>query len=210
MKKVLYLSLVTSSVFSMQLDLVKTNKLQEKLSHYIASKVSDKTHIKPESVFAPSKLGLVELYHGKNGFYVRQDDKKYEVKKYFTDPMVRDVSEKQLKNFLKNGYLSLNQMNDGEFSLKAKGRVNGGGVIGTIIGASLGKIAVSLVGHGAIVLISICTGPAAIPTAIALESYFGAQIELASIKGAIAGGILLGVATGPVWSIGTLKYFMDL
>ncbi len=104
MKKVLSLLLVTSSIFSMQLDLIK-----------------------PESVFVPQRLGSVALYHGKKGFYVHQDNKKHVIKKYFTDPMVRDITKKQLKAFLQAGYLSLNQMNDGEFSLKAKGRINGGG-----------------------------------------------------------------------------------
>lgn len=195
MKRVLSLLLCTSSIFSMQLDLVKSD-------------VKKDHHIK--QIFVPNHLGLLELYHGKNGFYVRQDDKKYEVKKYFTDPLVRDVSEKQLKNFLKNGYISLNQMNDGEFSLKAKGRVNGGGALGASIGAFLGKAAVYVVGHGAIQLISICTGPAYPVTLLALTGCFAIPIETASMAGAVAGGIILGVATGPVWSIGINKYSTDL
>ena len=91
-----------------------------------------KSKIKPESVFAPSKLGSVELYHGKKGFYVHQDNEKHAIKKYFTDPIVRNITKKQLHAFLEGGYLSLNQMEDGEFSLKAKGRINGGGpILGT-------------------------------------------------------------------------------
>ncbi len=112
MKRILSLLLATSSIFSMELDLVKSDM---KKDHHI------------KQIFVPNHLGLLELYHGKNGFYVRQDDKKYEVKKYFTDPIIRDVTKKQLTSFLKGGYLSLNKMNDGEFSLKAKGRINGGG-----------------------------------------------------------------------------------
>jgi len=83
--------LITSSLFSMQLDLVNIDKKTSKLSHYIVSKISNKTHIKPESVFAPSKLGSVELYHGKKGFYVHQDNKKHVIKKYFTDPIIRNI-----------------------------------------------------------------------------------------------------------------------
>lgn len=131
MKKILYLSLVASSIFSMQLDLVKADKLQKKSSEYSYLNMDDvkKVRIQPSSVFVPDKLGSVELYHGKKGFSVRQDDKKYQIKKYFTDPMLRDITKEQLYAFLQAGYLSINQMNDGEFSLKAKGRINGGGPI---------------------------------------------------------------------------------
>ena len=113
MKKILSLLLATSSIFSMQLDLVKSDVKKE--------------HIK--QIFVPSKLGSVELYHSKKGFFVRKDDQKHVIKKYFTDPIVRDITKKQLNAFLEAGYLSLNQMEDGKFSLKAKGRVNGGGPI---------------------------------------------------------------------------------
>jgi len=89
-------------------------------------------------------------------------------------------------------------MEDGEFSLQAKGRVNGGGPIGAAIGVFLGKAAVSVVGHGSLLLISGLTGPAAPYTFFALEACLGHQIEIASMAGAVAGGIALGVATGPV------------
>jgi hypothetical protein len=72
------------------------------------------------------------------------------------------------------------------------------GIIGASIGAFLGKILVSLIGHGAICVIAALTGPAAIPVGIALESIFGSAIEGASLAGAIAGGITLGAITGPV------------
>ena len=135
MKRVLSLLFMTSSVFSMQLDLVnfenKVNRFQEKLLKHTDN--ISKVHIKPSSVFAPNQLGSVELYHDKKGFSVRQDDKKYKIQKCFTDPMVRNITKKQLNAFLKGGYFSLNQMNDGEFSLKAKGRIVGGGpILGTI------------------------------------------------------------------------------
>jgi hypothetical protein len=198
MKKVLSLLLVASSILPMQLDLINVDNKASELSHYLVSKINNKIHIKSPSVFVPDKLGSVELYHNKKGFYVKQDNEKHLIKKYFTDPIVRDITKKQLNAFLKNGYLSLNQMNDGEFSLKASGRLNGGGAVGAVIGAFLGKAAVSVVGHGAIQIVALCTGPAYFPTMVALESCFGYAIEAASIKGAIGGGILLGAATGPV------------
>jgi hypothetical protein len=210
MKKVLCLLFITSPLFSMELAVrndshrinhFNTTKFNEKAidCNYVKPSADHKVRIEPSSVFVPEKLGSLELYHhDKKGFVVRQDDKKYIVKKYFTDSMVRDITKKQLKSFLEAGYFSINQMEDGQFSLKAKGRVNGGGALGAAIGAFLGKAAVSVVGHGAIQIVALCTGPAYLPTVFALESCFGAQIEAASIQGAIAGGIALGVATGPV------------
>ena len=186
MKKVLGLLFITSSVLSMQLDRVDNNHK------------SNKMYIDSFSVKVPNRLGNLNLYHGKKGFYVRQDDKKQTIKKYFTDPMLRDITKTQLKAFLANGYLSINQMDDGEFSLKANGRIVGGGVIGASIGAFLGKAAVYVVGHGAIQIVAICTGPAYPITVLALEGCFAVPIEAASMAGAVAGGIALGVATGPV------------
>jgi len=137
MKKVLCLSLIASSILSMQLDTIKENQILSKICiaqslerdrvSYADNK--NKMYIEPFSVKVPKRLGELDLYHGKKGFYVRQDDKKYTIKKYFTDPMVRNMSKTELKTFLTAGYLCINQMNDGEFSLKAKGRIVGGGPI---------------------------------------------------------------------------------
>lgn len=62
----------------------------------------------------------------------------------------------------------------------------------------------SLVGHGAIALVSIGTATVTLNPAagwaveVALESTCGPMIEAASIKGAIGGGILGTTASGPV------------
>jgi hypothetical protein len=178
MKKILGLLCITSSMFAMELDVVKSHRVQ--------------------GIFVPERLGSLELYHNDKGFSIYHDNKKHDVKKYHVDPMLRNINKKQLKGFLKNGYLSVNQMDDGEYSLKAKGRVNGGGPIGATIGVFLGKAAVSIVGHGAIQIVALCTGPAYFPVMVALESTLGVAIEKASIAGAVAGGIALGAATGPV------------
>lgn len=188
MNKFLFISLsfLSTSLFSMEL---------ARVSYADNSK---KMYIEPFSVKSPSKLGSFDLYHSNNGFYIRKDDQKHSIKKYFTDPMLQGISKRQLQGFLTNGYLSVNQMNDGEYSLKAKGRVVGGGAIGAAIGAFLGKAAVSVVGHGAILIVSGLTGPAAPVVFLALEGCFGPAIETTSLAGAVAGGIALGVATGPV------------
>jgi hypothetical protein len=106
MKKFLGLLCIASSIFGMELDIIKGKQL-----------------------FVPERLGSIDVYHNDKGFSVYRDDKKHDIKKYHMDPVLRNINKKQLQGFLKNGYLSVNQMDDGEYSLKAKGRVNGGGPI---------------------------------------------------------------------------------
>ncbi|HEY5267611.1 MAG TPA: hypothetical protein VII94_00565, partial [Candidatus Saccharimonadales bacterium] len=179
MKKFLYLLLLMSSpIFSMQLDTVNQNldkicfaaSLERDRVSYADNK--NKMYIEPFSVHVPNRLGELDLYHSKEGFYVRKDDKKYTIKKYFTDPIIRNISKTELKSFLTAGYLSINRMNDGEFSLKAKGRIHGSGALGASIGAFIGKAVVYVVGHGAIQIAAIATGPAYPVTVLALEGWF--------------------------------------
>ena len=112
-------------------------------------------------------------------------------------------SKKIFKKFAQSSYITVSQMSDGEYSLKFKHRMLGGGVFGAIGGALLGKAVVSLVGHGTIAIISFGAGLVATPaggvtTGIVLESWFGAWIEAASIKGALMGSLAGAVATGPI------------
>ena len=132
MRKILGLLFISSSIFSMQLDLVKPNKTvsvlvpADKLTPAELNSLS-KVYINRKAVFAPERLGSVELCHDKKGFSVLQDNKKHAIAKYFIDPLLRDITREQLGAFLQGGYLSINQMNNGEFSLKANGRIKGGG-----------------------------------------------------------------------------------
>ena len=184
MRKILGLLFISSSIFSMQLGLVKSDE--------------KKVHIPPTFVFVPSRLGPVDLYHGKKGFSVIHENKKHKIESPFTDPMVRNITPEQLKAFLNNGRLSINQTTDGTFLLKANTRTVGGGIIGANIGAFLGKATVYVLGHGAIQIAALCTGPAYPATVLALEGCFAIQIEAASMGGAIAGGMIGAVTTGPV------------
>ena len=197
MKRILSLLLVASSILPMELEQAKPNRLPERLEQPKSYGIWQE-HIKPPSVFIPEKFGEMMLYHSDKGFRIYQNDKKYKIDKLFTDARVRNASREELHSFLKNGYLVINRTNTGEFTLRANERLVGGGVIGAAIGAFLGKAAVSVVGHGTILIIGALTGPAAPVTIIALESVFGAAIESASMAGAVAGGVALGVATGPV------------
>ena len=133
MKKVLCLSLIACSIFSSQLDIVKfenrVDRFQEKLLQrdFINKDYTNKVRIESTSVFVPHQLGSLELYHDKDGFYVQQDNKKHKIQKCFTASLVRSITKEQLKTFQEVGYFTLNQESDGQFSLDAKGRINGGG-----------------------------------------------------------------------------------
>lgn len=198
MKRILLLlSFISSSIFSMELARVDYNENYNSTSFSYADNPR-KMHIAPFSIKTPERLGTLNLYHGQKGFCVHQDKKKYPIKSYFTDPILRNITKTQLKAFLENGYLALNRMDNGEFSLKAKMRLNGGGAIGAAIGVFAGKAAVALVGHGAIYLIGGLTGPAAPATIIVLEAWLAPTIAAASLTGALACGIALGAATGPL------------
>jgi len=106
-------------------------------------------------------------------------------------------------NYLEIVELSNKASLDGEIAIHAKIGLQGGGIIGTIIGCTVGKVVVSLVGHGAIAVVAIGTTLVAGPvagwaTAVAGESVFGHAIEVASIKGAMIGGLAGGTMTGPI------------
>ena len=89
-------------------------------------------------------------------------------------------------------------MNNGEFNLKSHGRLRGGGAGGATVGFYAGKFLVHFVGHGAMLVAAACTGPAAPATLAALEATFAVPLEAASNIGGLAGGVVGGVATGPV------------
>lgn len=216
MKKLLFLSLLTSSMFAMELGHVNYKKeIVTKLHDLDRVSYSDnknKLYIEPFSVKVPEYLGSLDLYHSNKGFYVRQDDKKFEIKKYFTDPMLRNITKTQLKAFLTEGYLSINQMNDGEYSLKAKGRIVGGGpalgvaaywvtkslcyavgfvAIGGATAATGGAVG-GVIGGSAVV------GGAALGTTAAVTT---ATTAIVTSAGVVTGTVVTGAAIGTTASV---------
>ena len=144
------------------------------------------------------------VMHTSNGFAVIDQSGKHHVQNCFVDKELRNRTPEQIFGYLKNNnYLTVNRMSDGEYVIHGQGRLLGGGLLGAHAGAWLGKALVSVVGHGAIALVSGAVSLVATPAAgfvvfTSLESTLGASIEVASFTGAIAGGIIGGVATGPV------------
>jgi len=186
------------------------------------------------SLMTPSRLGAIALFHGEKGFHVEKDNKHHEVKRYWVDPLLRGAKTKQLKAFLDNGYVFLDQMSDGEYTIKAKVRGLGGGpllgslfyaltktacygtavaatgavVVGTggLAGAATGVLAAgTTLGAGSAVTMTAAAIAGAGGTAAAAE-VTGAVI-LAS--GGFAGAVAAIEATSVVaYGLGTLVWFL--
>jgi len=155
------------------------------------------------SLSASLKSDFVAVINGPKGFAVLKDGKIDNVGPEAVDSTLRKMDFQQRNMFLlKNGNISVDQDESGQFHLKFAPKLNGGGVWGARIGAFLGKAIVSIVGHGVIAIITKVASrrgdAAAVATGVGLESTMGAAIEAASMKGAIIGGIIGGIITGPL------------
>ncbi len=156
--------------------------------------------IHEKGFLATQKLGVLKVLRDQQGYAVLTNGGVRRVHNYDIDTTLKKMNNNQLVKFLNegNGVIRVTKFNNGEFRLNAHVYGKGGGVAGCYIGAALGKIGVSIVGHGTIYLVSSLSGPAGPGVAIALESYFGSTIELVSIKVAVALGLTGAVLTGPV------------
>jgi hypothetical protein len=112
-------------------------------------------------------------------------------------------AEVQKELLTPGGYISLNQMSDGQYSIKARARVLGGGPGGAVAGGWLAKFVSEVLCHGTIVAVgagvSLVLTPAAGTTfVLAAEGTLAAPIEAFTTAMALAGTIAGGVVTGPV------------
>ena len=115
------------------------------------------------------------------------------------DTDLRKMDFKQRTQYLlKGGSLVMNQADTGEYTLKTTANLKGGGLFGAGVGAKIGFFTVNLLWQTGILIAAACTGPAAPATFAALELTCAPWILATSKAGAIAGGIIGGVATGPV------------
>lgn len=175
----------------------KTLMLSVLVSVVSFSSVNSMELIAPSSV---SSSEPVQLFRNHKNLFVQDENAAYRVEKYNMNPLLHEAMERQaLGDFtVKGGYLRVKSLSDGKYFLEARVRVDGGGLGGTTVGCYAGKFIVHFVAHGTIGIISSFTGPAAPATALSLEATFLPTIEAASNIGAIAGGIIGGLFTGPV------------
>jgi hypothetical protein len=151
------------------------------------------------SLITPQSLGDIAVANCPNGFVVIKDEKIYHLGPEAVDSSIRKMDFKQRSMYImKGGSLALSQTTEGNYILRIAPKIKGGGLVGASIGAKIGYFAVHFVSHTTIGIISACTGPFALATAASLEATAMPWILIAAKGGAIAGGVIGGVATGPV------------
>ena len=85
--------------------------------------------IKDSAVLKPERLKNTKLYQNEEGYYAKQDKSTYHIKSYDIDPLLKKLKGDKLQKFLDIGYISLHQMDNEDFVLKAHVRGLGGGPI---------------------------------------------------------------------------------
>jgi hypothetical protein len=156
-----------------------------------------------ENVLVSHKLGDVKLYHTYEGFKVQAGDECHTVQKAWIDPMLRKMNAKQLQAFLGKGYISINKLDNNEYSLKAKVRGLGGGLGGATAGAVIGGSAVQfsygVATYAVGATAALVAGPAVATGVVAVWTLFTfAPAAVATKVAMIGGGIAGGVMTGPI------------
>jgi hypothetical protein len=76
--------------------------------------------IEPSLIVAPAHLKDVKLRHNDDGFQVVHEGKYHKVPSCRVEKLLRNITPKELKSFLKHGYISLKQNNSDMFFITAK------------------------------------------------------------------------------------------
>lgn len=162
------------------------------------------TTLSRNQIHAPSALGDIEVVADTHDFFVKKNGILNRVQRHDVDRTLK-AAHKQLalQKLLKNGYVSVSRYDNGDYKLNVHGRINGGGLWGATIGAYSGKFLTHLVAQGCILTVSagvalVATPAAGIAVGVALEKTLAIPVEILSNTVAVAGGIALAVATGPV------------
>lgn len=153
----------------------------------------DSSHVRTDGLDKGLRLGA-----DKNGFFVQDGAEVVRIQTCDTDEQFKGRSLNEIALYGMTSTFKLSQFDNGEYSVKAADGLRGGGLLGATIGAYVGKYGTYAVGHGGILIASAMTGWGCVATFISLEAQFVAPIEIASNAAAVAGGIALGAATGPV------------
>ncbi|MFA6065854.1 MAG: hypothetical protein WC707_01590 [Candidatus Babeliaceae bacterium] len=159
--------------------------------------------IKDSSIFSPKELGIVSLTRDSEGFHVIQNGVKRSVKNHWVDKTLRSIPSDKMEKFLQHGYISVNKMSDGEFTLNAKVRGNGGAYFGAVAGTIVGGAVVQGAYHGTLAGIGFALSPFITPVGAGavvgiIRTFTMPAAILATKTVAIAGGIVGGVITGPI------------
>jgi hypothetical protein len=151
------------------------------------------------SLFSAINAGQLAIQKFPSHYKLSSKEFNADIPNYMLSKQLRSMDTTKLAAVLNSGnaYLDIKECSDG-YSMDIKGRVNGGGYWGGVIGFWVGKGAVYAVGYGTIHVVSLATGPLYPVVSMSLSAQFAAPIEAASMVGGACGGLAGAVATGPV------------
>jgi hypothetical protein len=141
------------------------------------------------SVYVPECLGKLSLCYEGNSFYLEKDGAFYQVQNCYSDSRLRGITSDCLEKFLKYGYIAVNQMDNGAYTLRAQGRLCGGGPLTASALYWVTKSACYGTAVAAASTAVVVTGGAAVgalTTAGVAAATGGAGIGAAAVSGAIA------------------------
>ena len=170
------------------------------LTLFVMSGISQAVDVFKVSPLATRTPGLsgVELYHCNGQFVVGHEGSLCKVDINDVDAKLRNLTSDELENYAGMGKFLIKQYDNGQFSVKTAGGLNGGGAGGATAGFYIGKFLTHFVGQAGIQIAAICTGPAYPVTLAALEATCLPVIEAASNVVGLGCGVVGAVATGPV------------
>ena len=150
-----------------------------------------------------SELRKLTLEHNHNGFTVIDGSTRTKISNHLVDKELRGRTTEQIAKFAAVHSIRLSQATDGSYNVRAHLQTKGGGAGGAYWGAWIGKAVGYGVGVGTCYVVggvvTFIAGPiAGAATAEGIKAAALPAIEAFSNVCAVGGGILGGVATGPV------------
>lgn len=136
-----------------------------------ASYSMDRVLVKRESVHVPGRLGNVDLYRTSDGYQIEKDGELFTVQDHRVSPLLKKFGPNTINRFLENGYISINQSNEGSYSLDGNVRVKGGGpILGTIMYVGTHVVSYTALLTGTMLANAAAPGAGGVATAVALGS----------------------------------------
>ncbi len=181
--------------------------------------------LSPESIRG-NRLEPIGLSYDEEGFTVTENDLSTRVQRYDTDKMFRGKTKKQIAAFAAMGKFKISKFDNGEYSVKADGGLNGGGpvtasilygltkflcwtgvatgagVVATGVGAATLATggATGLLGAGAATAVGI-----GVPTGAAIVgSVAAAAVPTATAVAVAQGAVVAGAGIGAVGTAGLI------
>ena len=153
--------------------------------------LSQAMEIQKQSLSYPRGLGQISVIHAENGFNIQDSDGDHIVPSWQLSKELRGIPTPQLAKMLSAGaYLKINKQSDNQYSVDVNGRLKGGGPLFAAFAVHIGVVGTNILGHGILLAIAACTGPAAGPVYTGLAAAYAGPI-LATSK---AVGLGLGIA----------------